>query len=1250
MGENYKFEPLTPKLTDKDDYKYQVYRDALNQAYSRDEIKNIAITGIYGSGKSSVWKTYKHEKVKEGSDNWSDKSVITVALSDFKEEIDLKPETPAYKKKINSVEEQIINQILYQVDSDKIPLSRYEIKNTSSKNIDHCSLAKIILFILGVFLLIRIKEVSALFSEDKQTRIDLVATLIALFLIVIPVLTEGKKFINKYKLHFTKISFQGTTLDLKDVQKDVLNDEMRELVYIITSSDVQTLVFEDLDRFDNIDLFTKLRELNYLVNSTASRVIRFVYLLRDDLFLQQERTKFFDLIIPIVPVINSQNSSGKMLELFGIEEDDPLKPETWVIEGISLYIDDMRLLYSIRNEYEVYSRAIDVGSRKLNPNKLLGMIVLKNVFPKEFDQLQQDKGYVYQLVQHLEINRQKHIENLIIKLEDLRTRLKKLKLLTANTKFELMALHIPFGVRVKNSQDSTPWTVFLKEWSGKPEERYSVDYLGRGANYDYNEFYNIAFSGDKFQRKLKLFKDTEKTESIKLYTSEISRLEDELNEIHAISMHEILAQMRSEDLEDFFLIEKKYENGQGLRVGLNDIDFDLPSNHYFSLIRFLLYEGLLDETYPDYLGYFYESTIGLNDEIFIRKLRDGSASDELFELDNPNAVKGKLIKRDFKKNGIYNHSLLNAILEENDTSHFSAIISVTLNNKMKVDSLLSFLDSLDDEKIYIAVKSLLIEDFDLYWKLLNNSTSVHSLHDKLLVKAFQIKELFNVDREQIKKIREYTNTKYCLLENTKLVDNESFYNGLEKAKVKFNETVDFKVEAVVAKEIERRALYWITIPNVTAIYHQITGTSYNETIQKLLHILDRDEVLKTTESRMNEDVDAYIQDYIEEMNQLEINSDSTQETFIKLLNSGITFETKIKLIAIERAIISDISEIDDEKLWSPLLENHRIEYTQKNINLYFDYSGADNVLLEFLNHCSANHNFSINNTDLANEIVQNEKVNDDVFDIVFKRSDINIESVNTELLNNDKKYRVSLFVEENKLTLTKENYLAIQSLEDEDLLIEYLNRFKGELDLFIGTTVHMNEVTDEAFIAMLDNNILENNRSKTLINNYQKRVSLFALPNANYEIRKHIFDNYLKDEDVQKIIDSSKDFDLWDDFISRMNTVPRFLKSVLGNDLNIDFIGNLMEDSNLSESIKLLYLTKLVENKQYAKYWKGWMLKSSSEKLLALAKVFDKVKYPDYPIDPLIKDLVDLLIEAELITRSKNNKLYFNNQKFKLIE
>lgn len=56
-----KFNALTPEILGENKQK-QIYIDALDFALSNADIKNIAITGIYGSGKSTIWNTYVHEK------------------------------------------------------------------------------------------------------------------------------------------------------------------------------------------------------------------------------------------------------------------------------------------------------------------------------------------------------------------------------------------------------------------------------------------------------------------------------------------------------------------------------------------------------------------------------------------------------------------------------------------------------------------------------------------------------------------------------------------------------------------------------------------------------------------------------------------------------------------------------------------------------------------------------------------------------------------------------------------------------------------------------------------------------------------------------------------------------------------------------------------------------------------------------------------------------------------------------------
>lgn len=54
---NIAYEPLTPSILEGE--KAQSYIEALNFACSRADIRNIAVTGPYGAGKSSVLLTWE---------------------------------------------------------------------------------------------------------------------------------------------------------------------------------------------------------------------------------------------------------------------------------------------------------------------------------------------------------------------------------------------------------------------------------------------------------------------------------------------------------------------------------------------------------------------------------------------------------------------------------------------------------------------------------------------------------------------------------------------------------------------------------------------------------------------------------------------------------------------------------------------------------------------------------------------------------------------------------------------------------------------------------------------------------------------------------------------------------------------------------------------------------------------------------------------------------------------------------------
>ena len=154
--ENIKFESLTPKILDKNN---PIYTKALDFAFDDDNIKNIAITGVYGSGKSTIWNTYVKEK--------NLKNIITVSLGKYEDEcvkskynndgkvenISCSPEVDNEKE--NRIERQIINQIVSQIDSKKISKSKYRFKSDKADLIETIC---IFFFLSSIFILINWNE------------------------------------------------------------------------------------------------------------------------------------------------------------------------------------------------------------------------------------------------------------------------------------------------------------------------------------------------------------------------------------------------------------------------------------------------------------------------------------------------------------------------------------------------------------------------------------------------------------------------------------------------------------------------------------------------------------------------------------------------------------------------------------------------------------------------------------------------------------------------------------------------------------------------------------------------------------------------------------------------------------------------------------------------------------------------------------------------------------------------------------
>jgi len=105
-----KFIDLAP--TDNAD-KAGVYSDALLYATSNPRVSNIALTGPYGSGKSSIIKSFL--KKYRGD-------ALQISLAAFLPESGTKVENASRQE----IERSILQQMLYGADANKLPLSRFK--------------------------------------------------------------------------------------------------------------------------------------------------------------------------------------------------------------------------------------------------------------------------------------------------------------------------------------------------------------------------------------------------------------------------------------------------------------------------------------------------------------------------------------------------------------------------------------------------------------------------------------------------------------------------------------------------------------------------------------------------------------------------------------------------------------------------------------------------------------------------------------------------------------------------------------------------------------------------------------------------------------------------------------------------------------------------------------------------------------------------------------------------------------------
>lgn len=1019
---------------------YSQYVTLLSKVVDEKNVKNIGIVAPYGAGKSSLITSYIYQK--QNTNKHFDKKVITVSLANY---TSITKQTYTGEKEI---EKSILQQLFYKNDGKKTPSSRFShLKNLGLKNAILSILISVLIFLTGVL--------SLIFIENKQNINNLWKNLnFKLFGIILFILVSFLIFfLIKFKL-VKKVGIGSLNIEKKEKSEtSVFNEYLDEIMYFFQKNEFNILVIEDLDRFDNLQIFSKLKELNTLLNNNDKIIkkhgkITFIYAVKDSMFNnEEERSKFFEFIIPIIPSITSDNVKDELQKTIKNKIGRfPLSDN--VVIDLCDYITSRRILNNVVNDFLINMSLLKLENTAENQaelDKLFSLMVLKNKYPIEYELLQKQSEHSIinnLLTKQKELLIKKSLEDVNIKINNYQKELNSINKTNAFSIEELKLILI--GCIVKDG-------FFLKEIVTHFDSFEKIDNII--ITYIDNKYYSQVFNhnvsiknmGKRYFNNENYFYNTEinfknkTSDKLKFLQNELENLYKEKNDLLSMKFCELYEYYKETNEE---------------------LDFSKP------FYKVLLVNGYIDENYMDYLSIHDESFITKNDHEIIKKINRKEKLDTLEIIDNPKKLILSLKLNSFYSKYIINFYLLKELFLsnldcENKKNYALNYLRDNFDSLKKLfnDILLSNID-------YYEFFAFILKNVKTTWKSIYINNNISNIaKSELIFKALndgtltqQLINELNIDKcitNTINEITEFGNR----------------YKNQFITIQELNAIIDIKIDNLnnfnkneINEFLLKNNCYKINFNNVS----EILKTYYNF---NLIDIKEKnyDVVMSDSEGYLKSYIESNIEDYcVNIYNSIESGRLSPSNLLKLLENNNISLETKLMIVQKESSII-DYSEKLDISLVKSLLE-------KKQINISIDYL----------------------------EKIYNNLPKDLVILYVNENSDKL--DINTNFLDKDKNFMTFLFEECNLSLfcdrLEKNHYLISDfSASVISILIENgCTRYEKNdfVNLLSNNTCLLN------YCEKYENEIITDLEKNRIILNSEQKIILYKCLNHTNELFKHL--------------------------------------------------------------------------------------------------------------------------------------------------
>lgn len=792
---------------------------------------------------------------------------------------------------------------------------------------------------------------------------------------------------------------------------------------------------DDPADYKALTIFVHLRELNTILNNyeLIKKPIVFIYAIKDDVFADKDRTKFFDFIIPVIPIINSTNSGETFLQKIDKSKKMGISHELsqGFILDIAPYVEDMRILQNIYNEFIVYKNTIRMEQElKLSDEAMMALIVFKNLYPKDFADIQLEKG----IIKKAFVDKEKYIDNMHLSTQrevaEIEETIKAYKNEHLKEIKELKLIML----------------TALASWNGVV---YKIDAFNNAFNTAniLNDSFDLSALNNVKNCTVFLL-NWNNTSSIarvsnceEIFSTYLKRIEL-LQNVHERGLAQLKEEIEQKQKEEYEISRwrlKKILERFGVEKVLSE---EVRQN---SLLVFLLRRGYIDETYTSYINYFKGTSITKGDMNFILAIKNEEQPSFSYPLSKVDMVVKQLQLYEFEQKSIYNFDLLEYLLsnplEKEKMEAFLEQLSDGTEKSWKfIDE---FIDYTENRGTFIR---LLSGTWYGLWDAISNNEILtyerKNFYLSLLICETEISCLVRLNNNSGKGIKKFIEEHPNILQKLTPVDDKKWIMVIKRLDIKFKDLMVEHVSENVLNYIFDNNRYEINKTMVERIIaYKVHG--WPNQMEKQNYTT----VLRLGYTPLINYIHAFINDYVKEVVLSRENIKETAASIINLLERIIT-DTNLCLKVIRHEdfymksftqCCSDIIETyprEVESIWNGLLQEDKVCLNWENISQYWFNFGFTKQLIQYIEE----HEYELSRldsscigTDFTQEFIESE-VSKNTLSILLpqlKRKGIlfNIENIAEE--------NAAILIQKNFILFNSTNYIMLNKIYP-NLCIEFI--------------------------------------------------------------------------------------------------------------------------------------------------------------------------------------------------------------------